>query len=309
MATLVARWDWRADLITHFQVPALVLTLVAAGSLAWRHRRAAIVFGLLAAVQAAPLVRYQGANPIPPDPRSPARLRILMANVLYKNPDRRSLVRLIRRERPDIVALVELSDDWLADLADVRQDYPYRLEAPAGGQGLSLWFREPPRSLDGPERLTPEGWPLLHATFDFAGRTRHLWLVHPASPTQSAGQRPAARELAALAVRVGRTDGSRIVVGDLNRTSGSPHFADFLRVSGLRDTRLGFGLQPSWPSWSPYRIAIDHAFLSPDLAAADRRLGPDIGSDHLPLLLDVAPAASADSKSTTQASQSSGSRE
>src|SRR5262249_38286126 len=78
---------------------------------------------------------------------------------------------------------------------------------------------------------------------------------------------------------------------DLNTTAGSPHFAEFLRVSGLRDSRFGFGPQPSWPTWSPLRLTIDHAFLSADLAVAGRRPGPDIGSDHYPLILDLAPAA------------------
>jgi endonuclease/exonuclease/phosphatase family metal-dependent hydrolase len=55
----------------------------------------------------------------------------------------------------------------------------------------------------------------------------------------------------------------------------------------------GFGREGSWPSWlpSPLRIAIDHAFVSNDLAVVARRLGPKIGSDHLRLIFELAPAA------------------
>jgi endonuclease/exonuclease/phosphatase (EEP) superfamily protein YafD len=306
LAALAARWDWRADLIVHFQAPALAVTLAAAVALSRRHRRAAVALGVLAVYQVMPLARYWGGNPVPPDPRTGERLRILVANVLVENPDHEALVRLIRREDPDVVALVELSDDWLADLASVRRDYPFGVSAPDGARGLALWFRRPPLSADGPERPSPDGWPLLHAVVELGGRPRHLWLVHPSSPLRRWDKYRGFPELDALARRIGRAGGSQVVVGDLNTTAASPHFADFLVLTGLRDSRLGFGPQGSWPSWSPYRIAIDHAFLSADLAAAGRRLGPDIGSDHFPLILEVAPAAaSAAAKSATQASQPS----
>jgi endonuclease/exonuclease/phosphatase (EEP) superfamily protein YafD len=103
--------------------------------------------------------------------------------------------------------------------------------------------------------------------------------------------RRALPELPALAAPIGRTPGSRIVIGDMNTTDGSPLFSDFVLATGLRDSRLGFGRQPSWPTFSPYRIALEHAFVSDDLAVVARRLGPSIGSDHLPLIIDLAPAA------------------
>lgn len=287
LATSLARLDWRADLITHFTVPALTVTLIAAAGLFRRHPRLALVLGCLAVLQAAPLFRYTGASPVQPDPRARHRLRILMANVLAENSQYSDLDRLIRRERPDIVGLVEVTPEWLAGLAAIRAEYPYRVEAPDGVTGLALWFRERPTVIDPPVEPLPGASPLIHAEFPFAGRPRHLWLVHPAMPFTRRG-RP---EIPALAALVGRTPGSRIVVGDMNTTEGSPWFADFLRTSGLRDSRLGFGRQPSWPSDLPYRIALEHAFLSDDLAVVARRLGPMVGSDHFPLILDLAPAA------------------
>jgi endonuclease/exonuclease/phosphatase (EEP) superfamily protein YafD len=283
------------------------MTLIAIAGLVWRHRRIAAVLTALAIFQVVPLLRYSGSNPVLPEPASSARLRILMANVLAHNSDHERLAELIRRERPDVVGLVEVTHAWLHDLADVRAEYPYRYEAPGGTQGLALWFRERPLADAEVEPLVAGGWPVLHAIIEFGGLPRHLWLVHPASPLRHQRRRPGNSELVALGERVQQTGGSRVVIGDLNSTDGSPHFSDFLDTSGLRDTRLGFGRQPSWPVWSPYRITIDHAFLSPDLAVASRRLGPDIGSDHRPLILDVALAAGAVSatKAATQASQSS----
>jgi endonuclease/exonuclease/phosphatase (EEP) superfamily protein YafD len=287
LATLLARIDWRADLITHFTLPALAVTLAAGAALIRRHPQLALCLGCLAVLQAAPLFRYMGPIPVRSDPRAPERLRVLMANVLAENTRYGDVERLIRQERPDIVGLVEITPEWLSGLAAVAAEYPYRAEAPGGTAGMALWFRERPVVIDPAIRPLANASPLIHAEFTFAGRTRHLWLVHPDMPF-TRKDRP---ELPAVAALIGRTPGSRIVIGDMNSTEGSPLFADFLRTTGLRDSRLGFGRQPSWPSDLPYRIALEHAFLSSDLAVVARRLGPMVGSDHFPLILDLAPAA------------------
>src|SRR5262249_8073898 len=156
--------------------------------------------------------------------------------------------RLIRRERPDVVGLVEVTPEWIAGLAEVRATYPYRVEAPGGDTGMVLWFRARPEAIDRPVRPLPGASPFLHARFLFAGRRRHLWLLHPDMPF-TRKNRP---ELPALASLVGRMPGSRIVIGDFNTTEGSPRFADFVRATGLRDSRHGFGRQPSWPTDMPY---------------------------------------------------------
>jgi endonuclease/exonuclease/phosphatase (EEP) superfamily protein YafD len=300
LATLAARWDWRADLLTHFQEPALIVSLLAVAALARHHRRAAAALAALALLQLVAVLGCDGANPVPPDPHSPARLRVLMANVLSSNAEYGRLARLIRAERPDVVGLVEVTDEWVAGLADVRREFPYRVEDANIGGGLVLWFRGPPRAADPPLWPLPGGNPVLHAVLDFAGRPRHIWLVHPPNPLSTEGRGRGPAELAALAGPIRRVGGSQLVVGDLNRTDGSPLFADFLRATGLRDSRRGFGRQPSWPVGSPYQIAIDHALLTGDLAVVSRRLGPDIGSDHRPLVLDIAPASA--TKSSTQTS-------
>ena len=287
LATLLARFDWRADLVTHFTVPALAVTLIVAAGLVRRHPRLALGLGCLAVLQAVPLFRYAGSNPVRPDQREAARLRVLMANVLAENTQYADVERLIRRERPDIVGLVEMTPEWVAGLASLRAEYPYRIDAPCGATGMALWFREPPEVLEPPARPMAGASPFLHARFTFAGRSRHFWLVHPEMPF-TRRNRP---ELPALAAVIGRTPGSRIVIGDMNTTEGSPRFADFVETTGLRDSRLGFGRQPSWPTDLPYRITLEHALVSDDLAVVARRLGPRTGSDHFPLILDLAPAA------------------
>jgi len=302
-AAALSRHFWLADLLSHFQEPALLVTLLALALTIAGNRRLALGLALLAAFQVVPLVRYSGANPVPADPRSPDRLRVLMANVLFENWSHAELTDLIRTEKPDVIGLVEFTADWREGLGSVRADYPYRMEYPAEASGLALWLRKAPRTLDAPEWLVPGRNPVIHAAIEFAGRERHVWVVHPTSPIKLRAWQAGNPELYAIARRVRKTGGSRVVVGDMNSTDGSAHFGDFLRVSGLRDSRLGFGRQGSWPTDLPYRLAIDHAFVSDDLAVVDRRLGPPSGSDHFSLLVDLAPAPA--TNHATQASASS----
>lgn len=308
-ATVLARWDWHADVLTPFGLPAAALTLLTL-LVALGRRRFVLAGPALALViyQLAPLFWYLGPNPVPPDPARAQRLRILVVNVLESNARYAAVAALIRRERPDVVGLIEMTPDWVAGLtaAGADREYPYRQDWPIGGMGMSLWVRGDrprPELLFGATHFNPA----IVARLDWAGKRRTLWLVHPANPFHAGGT--ALREIDALAWAIvaerGAAErdagsGSTIVVGDMNRTDGSPHFGRFLRQTNLRDSRLGFGRQPSWPAWLRFRIAIDHAFVTDDLAVTDRRLGPPVGSDHLPVVVELAPAAR---KSATQPAQ------
>ena len=306
-AWLLSRSSWTADLICHFREPALVATLFSLAASAKTHRRFASALAVLAFAQAWPLLAYWGPNPVPADPAAPERFRVLLANVLFDNANPAELADLIRSEAPDAVVIVEFNDDCRRALAGVAGEFPFRTELPSGASGLALWFRRAPASMDPPRQLVGGRNAVLRATFDFAGKPRRLWAVHPTSPLWRAGE-PGNPEITAIAHDVASAEGSKVVVGDFNTTDASGHFRDFVSVTGLRDTRLGFGRQASWPTWSLYRISIDHAFVSDDLAVVDRRLGPVIGSDHFPVVSDLAPAAASARRSDAQASHSIGPR-
>lgn len=303
IARALASRDWRLDLISHFQEPALALTLAAALALRVSRRRGAFALLILAAFQSGPVLRYDLPNPVRAEATAP-RLRILMGNVLVESRGFESLSLQIREADPDIVGLVEFTEEWSDGLSEVAKRYPFRYEFPDGARGVALWFKSRPAAIDPPACPTADGWPYLRATIEFAGAPRRLWLLHPSSPMRRRGRFAGFPELDALAGRIAADGGSTIVIGDMNTTDGSPHFRDFLATTGLRDSRLGFGRQASWPVGSPYKIAIDHAFLSPDLAAVARVVGPPFGSDHRPIWLDVAPASSASSTGAASASAS-----
>jgi endonuclease/exonuclease/phosphatase (EEP) superfamily protein YafD len=80
---------------------------------------------------------------------------------------------------------------------------------------------------------------------------------------------------------------SVIIIGDFNSTPWSNRFRQFLRDGNLNNSQRGFGLQPTWPTGFPFplMIPIDHCLHSESIQTFYRTPGPDIGSDHLPLLV------------------------
>lgn len=92
-----------------------------------------------------------------------------------------------------------------------------------------------------------------------------------------------------LSARVLQTIGPKIVVGDLNTSPLAASFRRFVAESGLVDAAQGFGWQATWPAalGQPLRIRLDHVLHSRDLGVAHFAVGPRIGSDHLPIVVDL----------------------
>ena len=77
-----------------------------------------------------------------------------------------------------------------------------------------------------------------------------------------------------------------MVIGDLNATPWSVDFRHLEEAGGLINSQRGHGIQPTYPAFPlawPMRIAIDHCLHSYNLATLERRVGPALGSDHLPI--------------------------
>ncbi len=131
--------------------------------------------------------------------------------------------------------------------------------------------------------------PSVVALIEAPGTTLRVVGTHPPAPesARSARRRDAQLDAIASFVRVGSAP--TVLLGDLNTTPWGHAFRALVAESRLRDTSRGVGFQWSWPaSFWPLAMPIDHAPVSEDVRVLDRRMGPPIGSDHLPLVLDIA---------------------
>ena len=93
--------------------------------------------------------------------------------------------------------------------------------------------------------MLSEGYPAIIAQFRLGGTPVTLIAAHPVPPVSARVSAGRNRQIAELARLVAAAPGEKIVVGDLNTTSWSPVFADFLAETGLADTPRGRGIQPT----------------------------------------------------------------
>ena len=77
-----------------------------------------------------------------------------------------------------------------------------------------------------------------------------------------------------------------VLTGDFNFSPWSVLFRELTGATGLK--RAEGGILASWSSRSlPIRLPIDHTFVRLPAGAARMHLGPNIGSDHLPIIMDL----------------------
>lgn len=288
VAGLLGRLHWSLELFSHFvawyALGAFLAALVfwICGSFRWAAGTACLA--LLLALQ--PLSWYWPANTVDGD--GPA-CRILLANVLTSNNDHQALLDLIQAENPDVICVHEVNDAWNDALRPLRETYPSHHAVPRGDNfGIALFSRVSP-GLPATLFEGELGVPALAVPIDIGGRRAELLTIHTLPPIRARLARRRNQQLAAASTWFNEQTNPAIVAGDLNMTMYSPIYRDWMDSMKAHNARRGYGPLGTWPLFVPFlRLPLDHALVSPEIGVRDCRLGPDIGSDHRPLIVDLA---------------------
>ncbi|MGD2103104.1 MAG: endonuclease/exonuclease/phosphatase family protein [Acidimicrobiia bacterium] len=295
LAAFGGRWVWWLDVLANFRaqyvVGLAVFGLVIMMS-KWR-RTGYGVLGVALVNLVAVLPLYVGS---PAEARIDSdSLRVMSFNLLSTNESYSDVVDYIQSIDPDLILLHEASRPWEVAISSAGLDYdvirPRSDELIFGtlvlvrGEGISAvshgFATTSPRAVS----LTyePPGWDTRLSVLG----------THPLAPTDAerADLRDAQIEFAGE--WADRQSGAYLVVGDLNATPWSYPFRRLMSSADLQNSQSGFGLQPSFPTSSNLllRVPIDHLLHSPVIEVTGRELGPALGSDHFPLVVDLQLAA------------------
>lgn len=200
----------------------------------------------------------------------------------------------IRRTRPDFFAIFECTDAWARELAALDDEYPHQItETREDSFGISLRSRH---LLHGARavRLGPTGLASLAAEVELGGARLTILATHPLPPTSDRYWDSRNRQLWDVAAWLAARDGPAILLGDLNCVSWSPPVRRVCRQGRMNDARRGFGVCATWPApFAPLGCPIDHCLVSPEIHVRGFRTGPNLGSDHLPIVVDFTLAGGA----------------
>jgi endonuclease/exonuclease/phosphatase (EEP) superfamily protein YafD len=289
VVTFLGREYWLLELTTHFRlhlgVGATALVVVAA----IRRRPALVLLVLIAAaVNVIPLLPYFMQGAIRAHAASTS-VRIMFANVNLRNADYAQTLELIRAEGPDIVGLAEVDASWIDGLSGLRESYPHRVvHAEDGAYGLALFSRFPVRELDSSPYSERDVQTAIMVQVELHGKPVALTLAHLMAPMSQDKANLRNVQVETIARMAQRNKQAQIVVGDLNLTPWSPYYAP-LEEAGLINAARGHGYKATFPaSLGYFGIPIDHVLFSDDLQVYRWRTSTALGSDHLPIIADIA---------------------
>lgn len=288
LAGFFDRLSWVFEPFVLFRAQYAVLAvLLAAAAFAARGRRLAAVALAAAAVNVAAVAPWHGAPSRTVAAGDPT-LRVVVFNVNASNHRYDKLAPLVADLRPDVLGLTELTPGWARAAAAASDRLrPRRFVVRDDDYGMGV-LTVPPADVTA-EHFPADGPVALIARLIVAGRPLTFVLVHAHTPFAGSVH---ARELRALAA-ARPTFGARLVVcGDFNTVPWSAQLGDFAESAGLVDVFQGSWPTYSWPSWSPLlRVPLDHCLIGEGLAVRSRSFGPSSGSDHFPLVVDLAVTA------------------
>jgi endonuclease/exonuclease/phosphatase (EEP) superfamily protein YafD len=277
---------WPFDLFANFRVQYMGLFAICVIALTIaRRRRMAIAALLGVAVTTASMAPYfqeraQEALPA-------VGFRLITFNTWFRNDGLAAIAGFLERSGADVIVLQEVDLLRLSELIDVMRSYPHHVATPKVRRGLVIFSRTPLTDIEHfeiPARITR----ITRATVQWNGSNVAIIGAHLRWPLSPGKARQRAWELGMIAERARRETGPVIVTGDFNLTPWSGFFDRFVEQSGLADCALGQGLLATWPSQVlPVRIRIDHCFASSHWAVRNIDVGQRLGSDHLPMTMDL----------------------
>ena len=277
--------QWAVELVAHWQWVYLVAGIACFAVLviakrAWWPLIPLLALGASFFVQSGALDRSTG--PVGDRPV----LQVATANLNFDTTDFSALVGwLVSGEAPDVVFLQEFTGQAQQALQApaVVQRYPHRVEAPQPDPfGLAILSRYPLSDVQKVEPADMQATLRLRATVTWAGGPVRLSAIHPMPPLNATYAQRRDQAFVEEAHHLSQSGGLALMAGDFNTTPWAKGL--FAIDSQLRRAN---GLAGSWPNafgWLSV-LPLDHVLASRGWLPVGSGHGPDLGSDHRPVVV------------------------
>lgn len=278
---------WFLDLFSHFRIQYfLALSVVALVLLYPRRYKVSAFFGVITIVNFSTIVPlYFGKEPQPA--HASRSYRGLLMNVNTESGSPEQAASAIKQVNADFVVLEEINDHWMSALSASLRGYPYSKAIPREDNfGIALYSKHPFTRSE-IRQVGEADIPSVIAEVASPDGRLTVIATHPLPPGGRENSRLRNEQLARLPEIVKQANSPVLLLGDLNATPWCTHFKRLLSQSGLRDSSQGRGVLPTWPAWNPILlIPIDHCLHTAGIHVMRKAIGPNMGSDHYPLVVD-----------------------
>ena len=293
VGTLVGLLDrvwWVFEIVDVFRLQYFVLLVAGAlAAVVLRELRVAAVALVLAVVNVAVFAEtVRGRAASPGNEATKGSLRLVVANVAVGNKDFAAVERLVVQTRPDVLGVIELTPAMARHLRVAFPRYRARvLDARGDAYGIGVYSRLPLLSARVVRFPADGGPPTVAARVRVAGRPVSVVVTHVRTPFAGSIH---VRHLQALAAALSRLDERVVVCGDFNTPPWSGPLREFAADTRLRDLYGGRAWAGyTWPTWNwALRVPLDNCFVSRGVVVIRHGVGPSDGSDHRPLVVDLA---------------------
>jgi len=235
-------------------------------------------------------------------------LKVVSFNLSYDNPGFGRTVEFLAKSGADVIGLSEVTPEAKAALGKLKDVYPYSVDCVGADRfcELMLLAKKPLRySFAG--KIGAKLTYIASADMDWQGSAVSIAVAHVVLPfvkpdwdelkTWIPADDPSPRlagtpalwqsvQMAVLAGYVRSLGREQIVMGDFNSVPWSDVQTAFRGATWL-DNRGP--LVTTWPAQLPafMRVPIDTVFVGGGLSIRNLHTGPDLGSDHLPVIAEI----------------------
>ncbi|MEM7442611.1 MAG: endonuclease/exonuclease/phosphatase family protein [Pseudomonadota bacterium] len=277
--------SWLFDLASNLRLPIIIAAAILAIA-ALSTRRYLIM--LVAIGSTVPHLMAMTVHWPEPQPQGGRPISVGTANLLWNHEDPANAVALLSDLNLDLLVVQEKSTQWNTHLRPLRERYQFTVPgSPAFSHDVMVFSRWPVVSVT---PLAPGSTYRSGMIVELVIDDHTLTVIGVHAPTPTSARLTDRRDafLNRIAEEVQARRGNHVlVVGDFNATPYAPSFQILAEAGLSADASSGTPIA-TWPTWLPLvGLPIDHVLGNDRIAIGTVETGPDIGSDHYPLIAHV----------------------
>ena len=215
-------------------------------------------------------------------------IKLMIFNISYNNPTENfeNIKSLILSEKIDILQFQEVSPQMNEKIRSLKSIFPY-------STGLD-------KPLDLFDSLILSKYPLLNTeigqhhlvqtNFILNEKKISILGMHLFPGGTQVNLNYALQQTNYLKEVVNNINTNLILLGDLNMTSSSKRFTNFLKDTNLYTYSSFKNITSTWPAFLPnyLGIQIDHVLFTKNFRLISKKIANNFGSDHRPLIVELA---------------------